>query len=176
LEEQDIVLRCQEGESELLGDLVRRHEDSLYRFCYHLCGNADSAAELFQDTWVKALKNIDKYRVKGSILGWLFTIAANLRRDQYRRLKRWQGVMIKSGQENIPDPIADQLAAREEEMLVREALEPMDDSLRIPIILFYFEDYSLETIAGLMGIPVGTVKSRLHRAKKHLRKQLEVLL
>src|SRR5690554_2399694 len=90
MDEQSIVLRCQQGETRSLDQLVRLHADSLHRFCYHLSGNADSAAELFQDTWVKVIKNINQYEPKGTILGWLFTIAANIHRDKYRRHKRWQ--------------------------------------------------------------------------------------
>ena len=69
MEEQSIILRYQQGESELLEDLVRIHAQSLYRFCYHLCGNGDGAGDLFQDTWVKAIPNIQKCQVEERILG-----------------------------------------------------------------------------------------------------------
>lgn len=173
MDEQEIISRSQQGELELLDSLVRMHEDSLYRFSYHLCGNADSAAELFQDTWLKALKNIGKYNASGTFLGWLFTIAANLRRDNYRRSRRWK--IIQARQLHHPLP-AEEMELHELQFIIHEALEPLDESLRIPVTLFYFEDYSLQAIADLLDIPVGTVKSRLHRAKKHLRNQLEVLL
>ena len=177
MDEQSMVLRCQQGETQLLDNIVLLHEESLYRFCYHLSGDADSAAELFQDTWLKALKNIQKYKASGSFLGWLFTIAANHQRDNYRRHYRWKNILAKNQPYfPQPDPVDKGLLIHEQQMLVRQALKNMDDSLRIPVILFYFEEYRLETIAETLGLPLGTVKSRLYRAKKHLRNQLEVLL
>jgi len=177
MDEQEMILRSQQGETQLLDNIVLLHEESLYRFCYHLSGNADSAAELFQSTWLKALKNIKKYKASGSFLGWLFTIAANHQRDNYRRHYRWQNILAKNQSYfPQPDPVDKELLVHEQRILVGQALEKMDDSLRIPVILFYFEEYSLETIGDILGLPLGTVKSRLHWAKKHLRNQLEGLL
>lgn len=177
MDEQELILRCQQGEAKLMDILVEMHEDSLYRFCYHLSGNADSAAELFQDTWIKAIHNIHKYKSSGCFLGWLFTITANLQRDRFRRLKRWQNILAKNQFQPPPGASIDErMLIHEQRVIVRQALAGMDDSLRIPIILVYFEKHSLDTAAEIIGIPVGTVKSRLHRAKKHLKKKLEVLL
>lgn len=176
MEDQEIVQRCQQGETQLLDDLVLKHENSLYRFCFYLCGNADTATDLFQETWLKALHNLHKYKAKGAFLGWLFTIAANHYRDYYRKRKRRQSILHRHPEIVRPDYIADHVIHAEEKLLIQQALESLDEPLRIPIILFYFEGYAMDTIADMMQVPVGTVKSRLHRAKKRLKKQLEVLL
>jgi len=176
MDERSIVLRYQQGETEQLDDLVLLHADSLYRFCYHLCGNADSAAELFQDTWVKALQNINKCRAEQTILGWLFTIAANLHKDKYRRHMRWLKIFSRTKLELSLIKTPDDLVESERRSLVRQAVGDLDDNHRIPIMLYYFDDYSVKTISNLLAIPEGTVKSRLHQARKHLKNRLEVLL
>lgn len=176
MDEPQIIKLCRQGELERLDELVRLHADSLYRFCYHLSGNADGAAELFQETWVKVLRNFHRCKAEATILGWLFSIAANLQRDQYRRRSRWTKVLADLG--NLPPPAGpeDFLASQERQTLVRKAVNELQDAQRIPLILFYYEDLSIEAIATLLNISPGTIKSRLHRARKHLKSRLEVLL
>lgn len=174
MDEKEIILRFQQGDTHGLEELVLSYEGSLFRFCYYLCGNADGAEELFQDTWVRVLKNIHKYKVRGTFLGWLFTIAANLQRDKHRRYKRQQAITESS--QHPPGALDDQVVNYEQRVLVRQALNTLDDIHRIPVTQYYFEDKSIENIAQLMGLPMGTVKTRLHRARKQLKKQLEALL
>lgn len=174
MDERALVLSCRERDPGQLESLVEMYENPLYRFCFHLCRDVDGAAELYQDTWVKALSNLHKYKAKGSFLGWLFTIAVNLQRDKYRRRQRRERILAECRMElAVPNNNDADYGLK---MLIQETLEKMDDSLRIPVTLFYFEDYNLDDIAEVLGIPVGTVKSRLHRAKKHLKKELGVLL
>lgn len=175
MNEQAIVLRCQQGETGLLDDLVQMHEDSLFRFCFYLTRNPDGAAELFQDTWLKAMKSIKKYKARGSFLGWLFSIAANLHRDKYRRRKVWQNIMIRQQIALARNCLDDPMVKEDLRIIIRQALELMDESLRVPVMLYYFEGYTHDAIADILGVPVGTVKSRLYRARKHLRNRLEVL-
>lgn len=176
MDETSILQRCQQGEIGLLDDLVRLHADSLYRFCYHLCGNTDNAAELFQDTWVKALRNINYCRTDRTILSWLFTIAVNTHRDKYRRSMLLQRILPRQAEAPPDENPDDKLVDNERHHLVRQALNGLKDTYRIPMVLFYFDDHSIEEISSLLSIPAGTVKSRLHRAKKHMKSSLEVLL
>lgn len=177
MDEPQIIELCRQGELERLDDLVRLHADSLYRFCYHLSRNADGAAELFQDTWVKALRNFHKCKAEDTILGWLFTIAANLQRDSYRRQGRWLKTLAYY-HPDFPSPASpeDIVTSQEKDWLVRRAVNELKEAQRIPLLLYYYEDYSIEAIAALLNVPSGTIKSRLHRARKHLKNRLEVLL
>lgn len=175
MNEQDIILRCQQGDAQGLAELVLAHENSLFRFCFHLCGSADAAEELFQDTWLKALRNIGKYNSQGAFLGWLFTIAANLQRDKYRRNKR-RRAFEQELQQFSSGAMEDRSRDSVQRILVHQAVDSLDTSLRILVTLYYFEDRSVDYLAQLLGLPQGTVKTRLHRARKHLKKKLEVLL
>lgn len=173
MDEQELLRRFQQGDTQGLTELVLAHEGSLFRFCYRLCGNADGAEELFQDTWLRALRGIRNYKARGAFLGWLFTIAANLHRSNYRSYKRRQEILKPLQAE----PGADTNTVNHEQaLLVQQAVAALQTSLRIPVILYYFEDQSIEAIAKVLGIPTGTVKTRLYRARKHLKKRLEVLL
>lgn len=177
MDEPTIIKLCREGKLELLDELVHLHADSLYRFCYHLSGNADGAAELFQETWVKVLRNFSRCRAEATILGWLFSIAANLHRDQYRRQGRWLKVLAQ--QQNSSPPLAgpeEIVATQELRALVQGAINELKDTQRIPLLLYYYQDYSIEEISALLNVSPGTIKSRLHRGKKHLKSRLEVLL
>lgn len=175
MNEQDLILRCQQGDAQGLAELVLSHESPLFRFCFHLCGSADAAEELFQDTWLRAIKSIGKYKSDGAFLGWLFTIAANRQRDKYRSYKR-QRAFLEDLQQFSMGAMEDRSADHVQRLLIRQAVNSLNASLRVPVTLYYFEDCTIEAIAQLLRIPEGTVKTRLYRARKHLEKKLEVLL
>ncbi len=177
MDEARIIELCRQGELGLLDELVHLHADSLYRFCYHLSGNADGAAELFQDTWLKAVRNFHKCKAEDTILGWLFTIAANLQRDLYRRRGRWLKALAHHRLDFPSSPSPEDIVTNQEkDSLVRRAVNELKEAQRIPLLLHYFENYSIETIAALLNVPSGTIKSRLHRARRNLKNRLEVLL
>jgi RNA polymerase sigma-70 factor (ECF subfamily) len=179
LEDLDIVRRCQEGQTDLMEILIDRHQTALYSLCRKLARDPDDADDLFQDTWVKVMKNLDKFTPQHKFITWVFSICVNLYRDRYRKRKRWlwrvkrydseeeqQRAMEAAGSgDSAPDR---QVLQNETKAQVRRAMDRLDDAYRIPIILHYFRGLTISEIAGIMKVPDGTVKTRLVRGREKL--------
>ena len=158
--------------------LVATHYDSLYRYAYRLSGSAADAEDLTQDTFGTALLRYGQLRDRGLAKAWLFQILRNKYLLRLRDQKRANTVPLDS----VADP-----ACRDDgpggggaggEFPVGPAelqavLSELDEAFRTPLILYYFEDFSYREIAEQMNLPIGTVMSRLARAKVHLRNRLE---
>jgi RNA polymerase sigma-70 factor (ECF subfamily) len=151
--------------------LVDEHYAQLYRYAYRLCGRADVAADLTQETFARAQAQFSQLRDLGRSKSWLFAILRNVYLQQLRVERR---------QRDVPLELVDLEVARDEETnadeiephQLQEALNELPEVFRTPLILFYFEEFSYRDIADQMNIPIGTVMSRLARAKSFLRKRL----
>lgn len=165
--------------------LIRRYKDPLYHFCIHLCKGKNAADDLFQDTWIRVMANIQSLDPERPFKTWLFTIAANLYKDRWRKHKRWLGLVkdyhssdileqqLASLEASTPAP-GQNLLDYEKAKELRACLDRLGDNLRVPIILHYFQELSVQEIAEVLDIPAGTVKSRLHSARSKIRTMLEV--
>ena len=151
-------------------ELVDAHYDSLYRFAYRLSGSAADAEDLTQEAFGKALAKLPQLREPDHAKAWLFRILRNAYLHRVRDRQRHRTVPLDSVGD-VPQadagPPADVDPAR-----LQQALDGLDESFRTPLILFYFEDFSYRDIADQMGLPIGTVMSRLARAKAYLRAAL----
>jgi RNA polymerase sigma-70 factor (ECF subfamily) len=195
LEDGEIIRRCLCGQMGMMDVLIDRYKTDLYSLCVKLAGSGHDADDLFQDTWVKAMKSLESYDPEYRFKTWLFAICTNRYRDLYRWRRRWWRRVRRLGEgaggrgtggteEPLPE---DELAAtkadqptpedwtisREAESAVKEALDSLDDPLRLPILLHYFQDLSVSEIGVILGIPHGTVKTRLLRGRERLRTALE---
>jgi RNA polymerase sigma-70 factor (ECF subfamily) len=150
--------------------LVDEHYPSLYRYAYRLTGSAADAEDLTQDTFCKAQAQFAQLRDHQRAKAWLFSI---LRNGYLRRLRdhtHHREVPLESVGD-LPEPPAGPLPEVDPQRLQR-ALDELPEVFRTPIILYYFEDFSYRDIAEQMDLPIGTVMSRLARAKAHLRSRL----
>ncbi|UCG51764.1 MAG: RNA polymerase sigma factor [Candidatus Latescibacterota bacterium] len=184
LEDGEIIRRCQAGQTDLMDILVDRHKTELYTLCMRLTRNGTDADDLFQDTWVRAMKRLDSFSLKHGFKTWLFAICMNRYRDLYRWRRRWWRQMKRAGKQThgeddltiieSQDPDPERLAiSTEERVAVRIAVDKLEDSYRLPVLLHYFQGLSVAEIGVVLGIPQGTVKSRLHAGREKLRAALE---
>ena len=165
--------------------LVEQYEDMLYNLCFRLTQNMHDAQDLYQQTWLKAISKAALYKNK-SIKNWLYTICLNLYRDNYRRNKRKQQIVSskfsadayeKAIQNATDNETTENAAIRNiNNRLLLKNIEQLSDKLRVPIILHYFENVDYKSIAQMMRIPIGTVKSRLNLAKNQLREAQRLAL
>jgi RNA polymerase sigma-70 factor (ECF subfamily) len=152
-----------------IASLVRDHHALLYRYAYRLCGSASDAEDLTQQAYLTAHLKLDQLRDPAKAKAWLCMIVRNTFLKGRRGAK---GAAVFS-LENSPEPtraIADQPELDAEEL--QEVLDELPEQFRTPLIFYYFEELSYREIAEHMGIPIGTVMSRLARAKGHLRRRL----
>src|SRR5262245_39711310 len=158
------------GSSATVKRLVEDHYAALYRYAFRLSGSAADAEDLTQEAFCKAQLNLAQLRDHSRAKPWLFSILRNAYLHRLRAEKQQPCVSL-DGVGDVPEPSPGPLPDIEPERL-QAALNEMAEAFRTPIILYYFEDFSYRDIAEQMGVPLGTVMSRLARAKAHLRGRL----
>jgi RNA polymerase sigma-70 factor (ECF subfamily) len=158
------------GSQRMVEKLVDEYYVPLYRYAYRLTGSAADAEDLTQDTFCKAQRNYAQLRDEGRAKAWLFSILRNAYLHR-ARAERTQREVALDGLCDLPEPAPEPLPPVEPERL-QQALAELAEVFRTPIILYYFEDFSYRDIAEQMDLPLGTVMSRLARAKAHLRARL----
>jgi RNA polymerase sigma factor (sigma-70 family) len=161
--------------------LLEPHFDRLYRLAWRLAGRKAEAEDLFQELLIKVFGKLDQLVAVEEPGPWLGRVMYNLFIDERRRFARRrvhtveEGVLPGDGLQGLPgpdDPAAEQHRAERREWLAR-ALAQLSDEHRIVVLLHDAEGYKLAEIQALTGTPVGTLKSRLHRARARLREILE---
>lgn len=153
--------------------LVTSFRGRIQRAAYLLCGDLDEAEELTQETFVRAWMGWSLYAGRAAVFTWLYGILINCRRERLRK-RRFSGAWTVEPVATDPAP-PDQACSREEEELVRLAIGRLREELREPLVLFYMQDLTMEEVGGALGIPSGTVKSRLFVARKAVREELDRL-
>lgn len=158
--------------------LVRRHAPELHQFVLRFTGDSMTAEDVVQDTFLQVHTSADTFDAQRRFKPWLFTIAANKARDQLRRRTRRHelpfdahvGGADESGRrfvdllaEDRPATL-DELSLEERRTAVRQSVDAMSPKLREVLVLAYYHRFPYKEIAEILGIPVGTVKSRLHAA------------
>ncbi len=162
------------GRSECVGALIRRHGGPLTAFLRRTAPSTADADDIFQDVWLRVVRSARSYDPEQRFTAWLFTIAWNQVRTHWRRLKAQQSLCADDGADRLADarscaPCADQrLLEAERGDRLRRLIGLLPDRLAEAICLRYFEELSEKEMATRLGIPVGTVKSRLHHGIKRL--------
>jgi len=176
-----LVRQCKRGDMDAFGELVRRHQQSVFNFCLRLLRNAEDAEDIAQDAFVQAYRNIKKFQPRAKFSTWLFTIAKNLSlnliRDEKRGTRRMvpiddglEGVTLATAAADQPDSEA---IEHETAAVVREAIDRLSPDHKLVIVLRDLEGLSYKEIGQMINCRSGTVKSRLSRARAGLK---EVLL
>ena len=158
------------GNQRRVQQLVDAHYEPLYRYAFRLSGSAADAEDLTQETFCKAQFRLHQLRDLGRAKPWLFSILRNAYLHRVRA-ERQQPCVSLEGIGDLAEPLPDSLPAIDPEQL-QVALNELPEVYRTPIILYYFEDFGYRDIAEQMDLPMGTVMSRLARAKAHLRARL----
>jgi RNA polymerase sigma-70 factor (ECF subfamily) len=173
--EQLPVLQAKAGEPEAWDILFRRYQLPLYVYVFELVHDEQASLDLVQETFIAAVRYIASLRDDAKFGSWLFGIAHQKCLQRWRKQNREEILRDEFSEtpdesENSPD---DLLIQQEQEAEFMQLLNQLPLPQRSVLLLHFVEDFSLEAIAGITGTPIGTVKSRLHYAKKSLRKLLE---
>ncbi len=165
-----LVMRCQGGSRECFDLLVRRWQRRLWRYARRLIGSNDAAWDVMQETWIVILRQIRKLSDPAWFAAWAYRIVRNKCADHCRRANR---------QRNLTDALAERQRANDDPPqegprdAVAEALRRLPPDRQELLTLRYGQDLNIIEIAVVLGIPAGTVKSRLHHAREQLRQILE---
>jgi RNA polymerase sigma-70 factor (ECF subfamily) len=184
-----LVKQSQQGDSSAIERLILKYQNRIYNVILKICGNTDDAAELTQDTFVKVIEKIEQFEGRSGFYTWVFRIAVNLTLN-YRERSVKLGLKSLDGEDNghnqqaigllkeflsddgLPNP-AVVAANKELYKIVLRALMRLEDSQRTVIILRDIEGMNYAQIAKVCGLELGTVKSKLSRARSRLREILE---
>ncbi len=182
MDDANWVKKAQKGDSTAFEQLVLAHQNQIYRLCFRMLGNAEDAADMTQETFLKAWRNLDRFQGDAAFSTWLYRLASNCCLDFLRSQKRRPTVSMTTedddGEEQTIE-VADDSATPEEELLLKEerseiarAMASLDEEQRQILSLRVINDLSYTEIAEILDIKEGTVKSRLARARENLRKKL----
>lgn len=183
-EDQELIAECLAGDTEAFGALVVRYQDRLYNTLVNVLGSAEEARDVAQDAFVHAFQKLQSFRGRAAFYSWLFRIAFNAAISRKRKVRRPSGSVDASregGGVDPPDLRSDiepsfPLEQAERQALVRKALAEISEEFRTALVLKEMDGLKYEEIAEIMNCPIGTVRSRIHRARTELRGKLESLL
>ena len=192
IDDTALVEQCRRGRTVAMERLIVKYQDRIYNVILKICSNTDDAAELTQDTFVKVIENIDKFEGRSSFYTWAFRIAVNLTLNYCQRNAKLAVRSLDSEEvpydhqathalkellsdDRSPDPAA---TAQNKEVyeIALKALQQLDEAQRTVLVLRDIEGMSYARIAEVLGIELGTVRSRLSRARTKLRETLEAIL
>lgn len=150
--------------------LVDEHHPMVYRYAYRLTGSAADAEDLTQQVFLTAQKKLEQLRNVESVRSWLFTILRNYFLKECQKRRPVPAESLQLDMNTIPEEIPDQTHVDRERL--QQALDELPEKFRIVVAMFYYEGCSYREIADRLDLPIGTVMSRLARAKGHLRSKL----
>lgn len=183
MQDELLIRRAQRGDADVFEQLLLEHQKNVYNLCYRMAGNPDDAMDLSQETFLRAWRCLDQYQFASAFSTWLYRLCSNICIDFLRRRRRQQTVPLTfedaDGEEQtyaVPD--AQPLPEEQVELkLTRETLAAAMAQLlpehRAVLQLRVVNEMSYEQIADVLDIQIGTVKSRLSRARNQLKKILE---
>ena len=182
LSDEELILDFQKNDNEKAFEiLIQRFKNPLTNYVYRFLGDYDSCVDVVQETFIKVYRYKDNYSSVAKFSTWIYTIAGNLARTEYKRSRRRNLFSINSyGEENKSFEIPDEsnrpdveVDANMKREIIQKALLKVRDSYREAVILRDIQGLSYEEIAEIIGIEVGTVKSRINRGRAELRKLLK---
>ncbi|MFQ5810297.1 MAG: sigma-70 family RNA polymerase sigma factor [Armatimonadota bacterium] len=184
----DVVLvqRAREGDVEAFARLAAQYKDRIYNYVARLCGDRSEAEDLTQEVFIRAFVAMRRFRGTATFQTWLYKIATNIALDALRRRRRagLPALSLDAPIETEESPVERELAnaskdphetaaTRELQHEVHQAITGLSEKLRVVIVLFDIQGLSYEEIADVLGLPLGTVKSRLFNARMALRERLK---
>lgn len=179
LPDRELVRRCQAGEPQAFNELVSRHQDKIYNLAFRFCGNREDAGDITQRAFINAFRKIHDFKGDAAFSTWIYRIVFN-QAVSFRREHKHDAVSLYSSrdEEMMVEPSEDRnptegMESEETRRKVQQALDLLEEADRKIILLKDLQGNSYDEIAAIMGVPKGTVRSRLHRARLELKAKLK---
>lgn len=157
----------------MIDQYIQQHGKRLYGLCLSLCADKTEAEDLYQETWLRALKHLDQYDREKPFEPWLTKICVNTYRNFLRRMARSPLFSFKSNEEKDAMLNAIPAPEREDHRQLYAAIEKLPEKYRLTVVLYYFREMDVAATAQVLGVPEGTVKSRLSKARQLLKEVLQ---
>jgi RNA polymerase sigma-70 factor, ECF subfamily len=168
--DEDLVRRFLGGDGSAFSSLVERHGSRVYGLCLRILGDPEDARDAAQDTFVIVLRKLDRFRGDAAFTTWLHRVTVNACYDELRKRKRRPILHVAAGDQELPSyevaaPGADPTEGIAGSLDAAAALARVPEDFRIALVLADVQDLPYEEIARVLDVPVGTVKSRVHRGR-----------
>lgn len=175
--DEDLVRRYLSGDRAAFAALVERHERRVYNLALRMTGREEDARDAAQDAFLTALRKLSSFRGEAAFTTWMHRVTVNACYDLLRKRQR-QPLLERGGDDDLPrlepPPVPDHADEAVLSIDVQRALLEVSEDFRVVMVLHDVQDLPQEEVAAILGIPVGTVKSRLHRGRIALAKALHV--
>ena len=178
--DKELILRFQQGDELAYVELVNRYRNRLINFVFRFVGTKEESEDIVQDTFVKLYEKKDYYRPINEFSTWIFTIASNLAKTELRKRKRRKTSYLSDlGLENKDFDVPVQDTTDEETLdefadsQIQDAIQSLQIHFRTALILRDIEELSYEEISKILDVPLGTIKSRINRARLQLQEKLK---
>ena len=181
--DEELVKRSKLGDAEAFEQLIARHQQKVYNIAYRLMGNPHDAGDLAQEALIKVYKSIGKFRGEASFSTWLYHIISNVCRDEMRKRSRHpvsfldEPVVTEDG--TLEKEVADLRGSpetafeqKESDAFIQQLISTLNPEYRVVIVMREMMGFTYEEIAGELHISLGTVKSRINRARKYLKERI----
>lgn len=178
MDDRTLIYKIQRGRKELLNEIAEKYYDDIYRFCCYLTGQREDAYDLAQETFLRFIRYVDRYRYR-NLKGYLLTIARNVCMDYLRQGKggALTGLAGEGGEDlgcqAAGEESRDEIAALVERQFFWGELQKLPQIQREALVLYYYSGMKIREIAAITGVSASTVKSRLRQGTEKLRKGME---
>lgn len=156
----------------MIDEYIRQHGRRLYGLCRFLCKNPADADDLYQETWLKVVKNISRYDPAMAFEPWLTKICVNIYRNTLRSALRSPFLQFSSNEKKDAYLLSVPAPEKEDYTELYDAVDRLPEKQRLAVVLFYFQGMDVAATAAALGVPQGTVKSRLSKARGRLKEVL----
>lgn len=171
-----LIRRTLRGDRMAFGDLVSRYQDRLYHVVFRLVAHAEDARDVVQEAFINAYESLDRFQGDSQFYTWLYRIAVNAA-ISHQRKRRETVSLEQGGRASIPEPFdesfdhrpGDAIERAEVERLLHDGLQQLSEDFRTVLVLRDLDGQKYEQIAEVLNLPIGTVRSRIHRARLELR-------
>lgn len=182
MSEQDLIVRCQKGDTAAFEQLIHKYEKQVINTAYKMFGNPEDAYDMAQEVFLKVYRQLETFHMQSSFSTWLYRITANVCLDELRKRKRRinpVSLTVEDDEQLSELPVSDDSAspetiAQKHELsrVIQQAISELDDVYRIVITLREIDGLDYQAISEVLGISLGTTKSRISRARRQLKEKL----
>ncbi|MBI6546084.1 MAG: sigma-70 family RNA polymerase sigma factor [Cyanobacteria bacterium NC_groundwater_1444_Ag_S-0.65um_54_12] len=171
-EQRELICRARNGDKAAFETLIGPQLDRFYGLAYQLIRNEDDAADVVQEALIKAYRSLGSFRGDADFFTWMARILRNTVLDELKRAVRRHEEPVETLPESLDRSLEGKAEQKELREIVHGCISQLSSKLREPLVMFDIEGYSYEEISQILGINIGTVKSRLNRARESLRQKL----
>ena len=168
LDDPQLLARSTQGDRRAFDELMRRHENRVFGVCLRILRQREAALDAVQDTFITVLRKADQFRGDSQFSTWLYRVAVNTCYDQLRRAQRRPADPLPEGYDHPDSRAQSDIESVELRPDLSAALAELSEEFRAAVVLVDVEGQSVRDTAEILGVAEGTVKSRLHRARKEL--------